>query len=334
MTHVLNTPQSFKDDFIEGLTRAYPRFVERITNAYGVRAVGAPYPGRVSVLIGGGSGHYPAFAGLVGPGLATAAAIGDVFTSPSSEQVYRCAKAVDGGAGVIFSYGNYSGDVMNFDMSSDRLTEEGVTVRTVLVTDDVASAPPERALERRGIAGDFCVFKILGAAASSGAPLEEVVELGRRANERTRTIGVAFAGCTPPGRRGPMFTIPEDEMELGLGIHGEPGVRTISRVDARSLAEILLEQLLDEAPRDTDGRVAVLVNGLGSTSGEELFVLYGAIATMLDTAGLNVEHCETGELVTSLDMAGCSLTLFWLDDELAGLYMAPAAGPGYRAAFP
>ena len=331
MAQVLNSPQSFRDDFIEGLRRAYPQFVERIPDAYGMRAVGAPFAGRVAVLIGGGSGHYPAFAGLVGPGLATGAAMGDIFASPSSEQIYRCAKAIDGGAGIVFSYGNYSGDVMNFDMAEERLVGEGIAVETVRVTDDVASAPADRASDRRGIAGDLCIFKILGAAASSGVALEDVAGLGRRANDRTRTIGVAFRGCTLPGAKAPMFTVAEEMMELGLGIHGEPGVRTVARADARALAGILVEQLLPEAPRDADGRVAVIVNGLGSTSGEELFVLYGAIAKLLDVAGVRVESCETGELVTSLDMAGCSLTLFWLDDELAKLYKAFAATPAYRS---
>lgn len=331
MTHVLNTPQSFKDDVIEGLTRAYPSLVERIPGASGVRAVGSPLRGRVSVLVGGGSGHYPAFAGLVGPGLATGAAMGDVFTSPSSEQVYRCAKGVDGGAGIVFSYGNYSGDVMNFDMTVDRLGDEGIVVTTVLVTDDVASGPPERFLDRRGIAGDFCVFKILGAAAASGAPLDEVTELGRRANARTRSIGVAFAGCTLPGGNGPMFSVQADSMELGLGVHGEPGVRSVSRLDAASLAQLLVEQLLPEAPSMHDGRVVALMNGLGSTSSEELFVLYGSVARLLSSAGLSVAYCEVGELVTSLDMAGCSLTLCWLDDELEKHFAAPAASPGFRS---
>ncbi len=334
MTHVLNTPQSFKDDVIVGLTCAYPTLIERIPESSGIRTVGSPFRGRVSVLIGGGSGHYPAFAGLVGPGLATGAAMGDVFTSPSSEQVYRCAKGVDGGAGIVFSYGNYSGDVMNFDMSVDRLTGEDIAVTTVLVTDDVASGPPERFLERRGIAGGFCVFKVLGAAAAAGAPLDEVTELGLRANERTRSIGVAFAGCTLPGGKEPMFTVAADKMELGLGVHGEPGVRTVSRLDAKSLAELLVEQLLPEAPSGNDGRVVALMNGLGSTSSEELFVLYASVGRFLVDAGLSVEHCEVGQLVTSLDMAGCSLSLFWLDDELEKLYSAPAASAGFRSLLP
>jgi dihydroxyacetone kinase len=331
MTQILNSPQSFKDDMIEGLARAYPQLLERIPNASGVRAVGAPADGQVSVLIGGGSGHYPAFAGLVGPGLASGAAIGDVFTSPSSEQIYRCAKALDGGAGIVFSYGNYSGDVMNFDMSADRLGDESIEVRTVLVTDDVASAPSERRADRRGIAGDFCVFKVLGAAAASGASLDDVAEAGRRANDRTRTIGVAFAGCTLPGGSHPLFTVGEGELELGLGIHGEAGLRTIPRDDAKSLAALLAGHLLTEAPADSDGRVAAIVNSLGATTAEELFVLYASIAKSLDAAGLNVASCEVGELVTSLDMAGCSLTLLWLDDELAELYGAPARSPGFRS---
>lgn len=331
MLHVLNTAPSFKDDVIVGLTSAYPTLIERIPGASGVRTVGSPFRGRVSVLIGGGSGHYPAFAGLVGPGLATGAAMGDVFTSPSSEQIYRCAKGVDGGAGIVFSYGNYSGDVMNFDTGADRLAEEGIVVATVLVTDDVASAPTDRFLERRGIAGDFFVFKVLGAVAATGAPLDEVTEIGRRANERTRSIGVAFAGCTLPGRKEPMFTVAVDKMELGLGVHGEPGVRTVSRLDAKSLAGLLVEQVLPEAPRGSDGRVVALMNGLGSTSSEELFVLYASVAPLLVDAGLRIEHCEVGQLVTSLDMAGCSLSLFWLDDELERLYAAPAVSPGFRS---
>jgi dihydroxyacetone kinase len=216
-------------------------------------------------------------------------------------------------------------------MAAERLATEGTQVETVLVTDDVASAPADRSSERRGIAGDFCVFKVLGAAALSGAGLAQVAELGRRANERTRSIGVAFDGCTLPGGKGPMFSVTEDMMELGLGIHGEPGVRTISRLEARPLARTLGDLLLPEAPADADGRVAVLVNGLGSTSGEELFVLYEGVAAMLDSAGLKVEHCEVGELATSLDMAGCSLTIFWLDDEMAELYTAPASSPAYRS---
>lgn len=330
MSHILNSIEDFKSDVIEGLVRAYPQFLERIENAHGVRAVGVPFDGKVSILIGGGSGHYPAFAGLVGDGLASGAVIGEIFTSPSSEQVYRCTKALDGGAGVIYSYGNYSGDVMNFDMAAARAEQDGITVRTVLVTDDVASAPADRVSQRRGIAGDFCVFKILGAAARAGRSIEDVTELGARANSRTRTIGIAFGGCTVPGATDPMFNVEKGKMELGLGIHGEPGIRSVNRADARYLARMLVNAVVSEAPSGADGRVAVLVNGLGSTTYEELFVLYGEIAPLLKDADLPVHHCEVGELVTSLDMAGCSLTLLWLDDELSVLYDEPAVAAGYR----
>jgi dihydroxyacetone kinase len=334
VTNILNSARSFKSDFVEGITKAYPQFVERIPDASGVRVPGAPLPAHVSVLIGGGSGHYPAFAGLVGPGLATGAVIGEVFTSPSAEQIFRCTVALDGGRGVIYSYGNYSGDVMNFDMSAERAAEEGIHVRTVLITDDVASAPPERRADRRGIAGDFCVYKILGAAAATGAGLDDVVEFGIRANDRTRTIGVAFRGCTLPGASGPLFSVPDDCIELGLGIHGEPGLRRTERVDARTLAELMVTPLLAECPDDSEGRVAVLVNGLGSTSGEELFTLFSEVARSLESSELKIEDCEVGEFVTSLDMSGCSLTLLWLDDDLAGLYDAPAASAGYRKLLP
>jgi dihydroxyacetone kinase len=330
MTRVLNDATSFKEEMIEGLTLAYPQIVRRVPEAFGVMAVGAPRQGHVSVLIGGGSGHYPAFAGLVGPGLATGAVIGDIFTSPSAEQIYRCTKALDGGAGVLYSFGNYSGDVMNFAMAAARAEADGIPVKTVLVTDDLASAPPERAADRRGIAGDFFVFKIAGTSADQGRSLDEVAALAEQTNLRTRSLGVAFEGCTVPGAEAPLFTVDPDKMELGLGIHGEPGVRTVERVKAAELARLLVEPLLEEVPTDANGRIVVLLNGLGSTKYEELFVLYREVRPLLDAAGLEVHDSEVGELVTSLDMAGCSLTLFWLNDELGALYDTPSMATGYR----
>ena len=330
MTHVLNDPTTFKIETMEGMILAYPHILRRVPDAFGVMTADAPRPGKVSVLIGGGSGHYPAFAGLVGPGFATGAVIGDIFTSPSAEQVYRCTKALDGGAGVLYSYGNYSGDVMNFGMAAARAEAEGIAVRTVLVTDDVASAPPERAADRRGIAADFCVFKVAGACADEGRSIDEVAGMAERANLRSRTLGVGFQGCTVPGADSPLFTVAPDRMELGLGLHGEPGVQTVARVKAAELARLLVEPLLAESPDGADGRVVVLLNGLGSTKGEELFVLYREIKPLLDRSGLRVHDCEVGELITSLDMAGCSLTLFWVDDELAALYDTPSTTAGYR----
>ena len=194
------------------------RYVRRVPDAAGVIARDAPHAGRVAVLIGGGSGHYPAFCGYVGRGMADVAVIGDVFTSPSGEQVYRCTKAVDGGAGVLYAYGNYSGDVLNFGMAEARCRAEGIDGRTVTVTDDVASAPPDRREDRRGIAGDFYVFKVAGASAARGDSLDDVEAITRRANDRTRSFGVAFGGCTLPGQSGPLFTVDPDRMELGLAM--------------------------------------------------------------------------------------------------------------------
>jgi dihydroxyacetone kinase len=330
MTRIFNDPADFKDEMTSGFVSAYARYVEKVPAASGVMRVGGARHGKVSLVIGGGSGHYPAFCGVVGSGLADGAVMGDIFASPSTEQVYRVAKALDGGAGVLLSYGNYAGDVLNFDAAQERLRGEGMDVRTVLCTDDIASAPAGEEGKRRGIAGDFPVFKAAGAATDRGANLDEVERIARKANDRTRTLGVAFAGCTFPGRSEPLFTVAPDRMELGLGIHGEPGVRSVERMSARELAAALVEPLLQERPADADGRVAVIVNGLGATKYEELFVLWNDVRPLLEATGARVILPEVGELVTSLDMAGCSLTLHWLDDELEELWAAPADTPAFR----
>lgn len=329
MTNIFNNPREFREDVIEGFVAAYGRHVWRVPAASGVMAAGAPAPGKVSVIVGGGSGHYPAFFGLVGAGLASAAVIGDIFTSPSGEQAYRVGKAADGGAGVLFTFGNYSGDVINFGMAEERLRADGIDCRTVLVTDDVLSAPASEGHRRRGIAGGFYVFKTAGASAARGDDLATVERLARHANSRVRTVGVAFGGCTVPGQGEPLFTVAPGQMEVGLGIHGEAGIRTSGRVPASELAALLVDQVLADAPAGAGAEVAVLVNGLGATKYEELFVLYAGIAPLLERAGLTVHETNIGEFVTSLDMAGCSLSLFWLDDELKALHDAPAASPAY-----
>ncbi|GAA0967507.1 dihydroxyacetone kinase family protein [Acrocarpospora macrocephala] len=329
MTHVYNAETGFKDEFLDGLTAAYGRYLRRVPSASGVMSVTAPARGRASVLIGGGSGHYPAFAGLVGPGLCDGAVVGDVFTSPSAEHVYRCIKALDGSAGVLLSFGNYSGDVMHFGAAVERARREGVDARIVLVTDDVASAPSERRDQRRGIAGGFFVFRAASAAAHAGLAMDDLEALAHRVNAATFTFGVAFGGCTFPGRSGPLFTVKPGQMELGLGIHGEPGIETTDWVPATRLAELLVAPLLRERP-DGGRRALVLLNGLGNTKYEELFVLYRDIDAILAREGVEVVRPEVGEYVTSLDMAGCSLTLCWLDPEIEPYLDTPAAAPGYR----
>lgn len=327
----LGQAETFKRDWLDGFVGAYGRLVRKVPDAYGVAARHAPERGKVAVVIGGGCGHYPAFAGLVGRGLATGAVVGDVFTSPSAEQVYRTARAVEGGAGVLFSYGNYQGDVLHFGLAARRLAAEGVETRTVLVTDDVASGPADAPERRRGVAGDFMVFKVAGAAAERGDDLDTVAALAERANANTRTFGIAFDGCTLPGASEPLFTVNAHEMELGLGIHGEPGIRTVPRLDAVGVADELVNGLLPELPTGGDGRVVVLLNGLGTTKYEDMFVLYKRVHERLAAEGLNPLHTEVGEFVTSLDMAGVSLTVLALDDDLAPLYAAPCETPAYRS---
>ncbi|MGH9104297.1 MAG: dihydroxyacetone kinase family protein [Acidimicrobiales bacterium] len=318
----------FADEAIAGFVAANDDRVMRVEG--GVVRAEESAPGEVAVVIGGGSGHYPAFAGLVGSGLATAAACGNVFASPSASQVYNVAKAADNGGGVLLSFGNYAGDVLNFAQAAQRLRSEGTDARTVLVTDDIASAPAHKLDQRRGIAGGLAVFKVAGAAAYAGMPLSEVERVATKANMCTRTLGVAFRGCTLPGATAPLFTVPAGQMSVGLGIHGEPGIREVPAPPVGELAELLVGALLAEKPPRPAGRAVVLLNGLGSVKYEELFLLYGKISPLLVRAGVEVVSTECGELVTSLDMAGLSLTLFWVDHELEAFWSAPADAPAYR----
>ena len=328
MTRVFDDPGAFADDALAGFTAAYPGYVLRADGRV-VRAA-ASRPGQVAVVIGGGSGHYPAFAGLVGPGLAMGAVCGKIFASPSAGQAYRVARAVDSGGGVLFSYGNYAGDRMQFGQAEQRLRSEGTDARTVVVPDDIASAPVERMADRRGIAGDLTVFKVAGSAADAGLGLDEVERLARKANARTRTLGVAFNGCTLPGAPGPLFSVPPGQMSIGLGIHGEPGISDVPLPSTHDLAQMLVARLLEERPEGSVERAVVLLNGLGTIKYEELFVLFGHVAAHLAAAGVEVADAECGELVTSLDMAGLSLSLFWTDEELEALWSAPADAPAFR----
>jgi dihydroxyacetone kinase len=328
MSTIYNDPAEFSDDATDGFVDLYSRYVRRVTGGVVRRA--RPATPKVAVVTGGGSGHYPAFCGVVGPGFADGAVIGNIFTSPSTAQAYSVGRAADSGAGVVFTYGNYAGDVMNFGLAGERLTDSGIPSRQVIVTDDIASAPPEEREKRRGIAGDVVVFKTMSAAAEEGADLDEVVRIGTRTNDATYTIGVAFDGCTFPGADHKHFTVPEGKMGLGLGIHGEPGQRDIDWLPAANLAALLVQRLLDERPPAAGPRVAVILNGLGATKYEELFVLWAAVARLLREAGLTLVGPEVGELVTSLDMAGVSLTLTWLDEELERLWLAPCDTPAFR----
>lgn len=328
MTRLWNDPADFADEMVDGFVAANARSVRRITG--GVARASTTPERQVAVVIGGGSGHYPAFGGLVGVGLAHGAAMGNLFASPSTQQVHAVARAVENGGGVLLSYGNYAGDVLNFDAAQERLRAEGIPCESVAVTDDIFSAPADRWQERRGIAGDLAVFRLAAAAAERGGDLAEVARVARHANARTRSFGVAFSGCSLPGAAAPLFTVPEGRMAVGLGIHGEPGIDEVDIPTADGVAELLVERLLTERPADADGRVVPILNGLGSSKYEELFVIFRRVAQLLSEAGLEVVDPHVGEYCTSFDMAGLSLTLLWLDDELAELWEHPVDAPAYR----
>lgn len=328
MTSTRTAAASFADEMMRGFAAAHADLV-RVVDGGVVRRKALPV-GRVALVVGGGSGHYPGFAGVVGAGLAAGAACGNIFASPSAGQVYRVAQAAQRGGGVLLVYGNYMGDVLNFGQAEERLRAVGVDTRTVRVTDDIASADASMPGRRRGIAGDLVVFKMAGAAAEDGANLDEVERIARRANERTRTLGVAFSGCTLPGASAPLFEVPTGRMAIGLGIHGEPGLDEVDVPTPHALAELLVSRVLADCPAEPSSRVAVVLNGLGSLKYEELFVIYGHVLDALTAAGLQVVAPEVGEFVTSLDMDGVSLTVTWLDPELEVLWTAPAFSPAYR----
>ncbi|MBK1783951.1 dihydroxyacetone kinase family protein [Prauserella cavernicola] len=325
MTRIYDDPATFADDQLSGFLDLYS---DRLHGVHGGVVAHRGDTPQVAVVIGGGSGHYPAFCGTVGPGLASAAVVGNIFTSPSAAQAYSVGRAADQGRGVIFSFGNYAGDTINFGIAAQRLRDEGIDARVVIVTDDIASA--DEVDKRRGIAGDFTVFKVMGAAAAEGRDIDEVERLGRAANAATRTLGVAFSGCTMPGESDPLFTVPDGHLGLGLGIHGEPGIRDVAMLPAAELAALLTDRVTDAAPAGIGRRAGVILNGLGTTKYEELFLLWGHVAKRLRDKGFEVVEPEVGELVTSLDMGGCSLTLMWLDDELEPLWRADAYTPAYR----
>ncbi|MCQ8240071.1 dihydroxyacetone kinase family protein [Rhizosaccharibacter radicis] len=329
MTHIVDDADHFAEQALAGFCDVHGRLVRPVTGGV-VRATATP-ENKVALVIGGGSGHYPVFNGYVGPGLGDAAVAGDVFASPATRLIANVARKAHRGGGVVLCFGNYAGDVLNFGFAAERLRADGIDTRVVPVTDDVVSAPRGQEARRRGVAGDVMVLKVAGAAAEAGLGLDEVERLARHANDRTRSFGVAFGGCTLPGADGPLFTVPEGRMAIGLGIHGEPGIDEQPTASAAELGALLVRRLLEDAPDGaTGGRVAVLLNGLGGTKYEELFVLWTHVASALRGAGLALVAPLVGEYVTSLDMEGCSLTICWLDEELERFWLAPCDSPALR----
>lgn len=328
MTRLVNNPDDFPAEAVAGYADAFSTYVKPVFG--GVVRSTKTRQGKVALVVGGGSGHYPAFAGWVGQGFADGAVCGNIFSSPSGAQAYSVCKAADRGAGVLIGFGNYAGDVLHFGQAVERLKNDGIDARTLLVTDDIASATPEEHLKRRGIAGDLPTFKITGAACEAGLDIDGVVRVFDKANEATRSYGVAFAGCTLPGADHPLFTVPEGKMGIGLGIHGEPGVSEADLGSADDIARLLVDGLLADRPAEQGQRVVAILNGLGASKYEEMFVVWHGVQKYLRAAGLVIAQGEVGEFVTSLDMAGISLTLVFLDEELEKFWFAPCDTPAYR----
>ena len=325
---LLNAPEDIVTEALAGMIAAHPDMLAlEGPTGRAVIALDGPRDGKVGIVIGGGSGHEPAFAGYVGRGLADAAAVGNVFASPGPQQVMDAARAVEGGAGILFLYGNYTGDVMNFDMAAETCAAEGIPARSLAVTDDVASAPAGREAERRGIAGDFFVFKIAGAAADEGRDLDACLAAARAANDATRSMGVALTPCSMPQTGRAHFQIDPDRMEIGMGIHGEPGMRSAPLGRADDLVDELMAAIDADLGLQRGQRVAVLVNGLGATGMLELYVLNRRVAAYLAERGIAVHRTWVGEYCTSLDMAGASITVMRLDDDLTRLLDRPCRTP-------
>jgi dihydroxyacetone kinase len=327
MQKLMNSPGRFVDDALDGILAAYPDRLRRAGDPRAVVRADAPVAGKVAIATGGGSGHLPLFLGYVGPGLADGCAVGDVFASPSADQMLAVTRAIQAGRGVLYLYGNYGGDVLNFELAAELAGEEGIEVATVTAADDVASAPPADRGRRRGIAGIALLYKIAGAMADRGARLEQVASTTARAGDQLRSMGVALAPCAIPAAGRPTFAVADGQMEIGMGIHGEPGVRQGPLAPAEDVARELADAVLADLGAGPGDRLAVLVNGLGATPAEELHVVYRTVDALIRDRGMSVERRWIGEYATSLEMAGASVSVLRLDDELAGLLDAPASSP-------
>lgn len=331
MKKILNNPNEFVKDMLEGLYAAHPDMVAHVgDDLHCLVRADSPVQGKVALATGGGSGHLPVFLGYVGKGMLDGCAIGDVFQSPSADQMLEVTKRINGGKGVLYIYGNYGGDIMNFDMSTEMASMDDIEVRTVLVKDDVASASAERSDTRRGVAGMVFAFKTAGAKADQGGSLDEVEAVAKKTLANTRTMGVALGPCILPAVGKPGFNIGEGEMELGMGIHGEPGVKRSKLESADHIADAILETISADMPLNSGDKVALMINGLGATPLEELYILYRRVNQILSGKGVRIHRPFVGEFATSMEMPGASITILKLDDELAGLIDHPAHTPFFR----
>jgi dihydroxyacetone kinase len=319
---LINDPFDAVDEALEGFAAAHADIVELAEPRVVIRRTRGN--DKVGLVVGGGSGHEPAFVGYVGSGMADAAACGNIFASPPPNVILSAIHAANHGRGVLMGYGNYAGDVMNFGLAAQLASAEGIEVREIQVTDDVASAAKDQAAKRRGIAGDIIVFKCAGAAAEQGLSLAEVERIAAKANAATRSMGVALSACQVPGSGQPTFELPDGEMEVGMGVHGEPGIKRGPLQAADEVARILVDAIVADIEDRGRGDVALLVNGLGATAYLDQYIVYRGARRALEASGLRVVRSQVGEFITSLEMAGVSVTVTLLDDELLSLLDAPA----------
>ena len=331
MKKILNEPSAYVDEMLEGMCAAHPAHYERCgpENRVIVRP-GSPVTEKVGLVSGGGSGHLPVFTGYVGDGLLDACAIGDVFSSPNVEQMTEAIRRASGGRGVLLVYGNYGGDNMNFDMAAEMLEMEDIETRTVRGCDDVASGGPDERDKRRGIAGIVYAYKAAGAKAKAGGSLDEVAAVAQKAVDSMRTAGVALTPCVVPAAGKPTFELGEDEMEIGMGIHGEPGVRRGALRPADEISAEMLDMILSDITLNEGDRVSVLCNSLGATPHEELYIVYRYVAAQLRDLGVSIVEPLVGRYCTSMEMTGYSISLIKLDDELESLLRAPCDCPHWR----
>lgn len=332
MKKFLNAPEDFVDEMLDGIYTAHPQRLTYVADDRRCMVTARRVPGKVGLATGGGSGHLPLFLGYVGAGLLDGAAVGGVFQSPSGDQMFEVTKAINQGAGVLYIYGNYSGDILNFDMAAEMAEIEDIKVLSVVGNDDVASSPIGQEHKRRGVAGIFFVFKAAGAAAAEGLSLEEVKRVADKAKANTRTMGVALTPCIVPEVGHATFIIGEREMEIGMGIHGEPGIRRGDLLPADAVVDEMMKPILAERALVAGDEVAVLINGLGATPKEELYVLFRRVAAILKERGVSIFHVYIGEFATSMEMAGASISILYLDDELKRLVAAPASSPFFEQA--
>jgi dihydroxyacetone kinase-like protein len=327
MRKFVNSPKEFVPEMLRGLALANPSTLRYIPAYNLIVRQGAPSDDKVSIVQGSGSGHEPAHVMAVGPGMLDAACPGDVFSAPPVEYVSETTKLLRSKKGVLYLVNNYTGDRLAFEMAAELADAEGIRVQTLIIDDDVAVSDSTYTVGRRGVAGNFFVIKAVGAASERGADLDQLVQLGKRVNSVTRSMGIALSSCIPPAKGSPLFSIAEDEMEIGVGIHGEPGRKRAKRGSANEIVSTLLDAIVPDLPYKKGDRVALMVNGLGGTPISELYLLYGIAHDQLAKRGIQVSRNYVGEYCTSLEMAGASLTLVRLDDELDRLLDAPASIP-------